>query len=229
MGFDEPKSIDITTIDDPYIHRIMNRPLDTITSTGSTSDIFVYRPPFTTGWQTGPYKTTITAEDWSKVLSWKEMMTKLGKKEEAEVNVVSKKSADKQEHIVLCEDLLDLSVERVLTTLSAVKGRLMYEIAPIHIKEIQCKMTPLVKTHIITASKKLRMYGKTSPIIPSFDEYGNRLPDQIEIGDSHGITVQIVDPEKYGEVYFELKAIEFPNTEYTTKSTWTYDLEDLPF
>ena len=229
MGFDEPESIDITSINDPYIHRIISRPPDTITSTSSTGDAFVYRPPLTTGWQTGPYTTTITAEDWSKVLSWEEMMTKLGKKEEAEVNVVSKKSADKQEHIVLCKDLLDLSVERVLTTLSAVKGRLMYEIAPIHIKEIQCKMTPLVKTHIITASKKLRMYGKTSPIIPSFDEYGNRLPDQIEIGDSQGITVQIVDPEKYGEVYFELKAIEIPNGGYTTVRDFSWDLDDVPF
>lgn len=229
MGFDEPESIDITTIDDPYIHHIINRPPDTVISAGSIGDAFVYRPPFTTGWQTGPYKTTITAEDWSKVFSWEEMMTKLGKKEEAEVNVISKKSADKHEHIVLCKDIHDLSVERVLTTLSAVKGRLMYEIAPIHIKEIQCKMTPLVKTHIVTASKKLRMYGKTSPIIPSFDEYGNRLPDQIEIGDSNGITVQIVDSKSYGEFYFELKAIELPNIGYTTKSTWAYDPEDLPF
>jgi hypothetical protein len=119
-----------------------------------------------------------------------------------------------------------LSVERVLTTLSAVKGRLMFEIAPIHIKEIQCKMTPMVKKHIIDASKKLKMYGKKIPIIPSFDEYGNRLPDEIEIGDSRGITVQIVDPESYGNVYFELKAIEFPSVEYTG-GWYTAPLESL--
>ena len=229
MGFDEPESIEITSLGDPYRHHIVGRPPYTITSTGSTGDTLTYYPP-TTGWQSGPYKTSITAEDWSKVFSWEEMMKKLGKEEEGKVNVISKKSADKHEHIVCCEDMIDLSVERVLTTLSAVKGRLMFEIAPIHIKEIQCKMTPMVKSHIIESSKKLKMYGKKTPIVPSFDEYGNRLPDQIEIGDSHGITVQIVDPKTYGDVYFELKAIEFPSTDYviTHEPTWTIS-DEIPF
>lgn len=218
MGFDEPELIDVTSLGDTYSHQIIGRPPYTITTTGSTGDTLTYYPPSTTEWQTGPYTTSISAEDWSKVFSWEELMKKLGKEEEGKVNVISKKSADKYEHIVCCEDMIDLSVERVLTTLSAVKGRLMFEIAPIHIKEIQCKMTPMVKKHIIDASKKLKMYGKKIPIIPSFDEYGNRLPDEIEIGDSKGITVQIVEPEKYGTVYFELKAIEFPSVEY--KEGW---------
>lgn len=229
MGFDEPESIEITSLGDPYKHHIVGRPPYTITTTGSTGDTVIYSPP-TTGWHAGPYTTSITAEDWSKVFSWEEMMKKLGKEEEGKVNVISKKSADKYEHIVCCEDMIDLSVERVLTTLSAVKGRLMFEIAPIHIKEIQCKMTPMVKSHIIESSKKLKMYGKKTPIIPSFDEYGNRLPDQIEIGDSHGITVQIVDPKTYGDVYFELKAIEFPSGDYVTthEPTWTIS-DEIPF
>ena len=229
MGFDEPETIEVTSLGDS-MQRIVQNPSRgfTITTTGGTAgDTLTYYPPSTTGWTSGPYRTEITAEDWSKVFSWEELMKKLGKEEEGKVNVISKKSADKHEHIVCCEDMIDLSVERVLTTLSAVKGRLMYEIAPIHIKEIQCKMTPLVKSHIITASKKLRMYGKTSPIVPSFDEYGNRLPDQIEIGDSRGITIQIVDPKSHGEVYFELKAIEFPNVEYTL--TRDFSLDDIPF
>lgn len=229
MGFDEPESIEITSLGDPYRHHIVGRPPYTITTTGSTGDTLIYSPP-TTGWQIGPYTTSITAEDWSKVFSWEEMMKKLGKEEEGKVNVISKKSADKHEHIVCCEDMIDLSVERVLTTLSAVKGRLMFEIAPIHIKEIQCKMTPMVKNHIIESSKKLKMYGKKTPIIPSFDAYGNRLPDQIEIGDSRGITVQIVDPKTYGDVYFELKAIEFPSGDYVTtyEPTWTIS-DEIPF
>ena len=229
MGFDEPESIDITSLEGQYTRRIIGRPPYTVTSTSTTGDTLTYYPPTTTGWQSGPYTVSIASEDWSKVFSWEEMMKKLGKEEEAKVNVISKKSADKREHIVCCEDKLDLSVERVLTTLSAVKGRLMFEIAPIHIKEIQCKMTPLVKDHIVSASKKLRRYGKTSPIIASFDEYGNRLPDQIEIGDSRGITVQIVDPESYGMVYFELKAIEFPSVDYTTSREFSWDLDDVPF
>lgn len=177
-------------------------PGTSITYTGSATgeQQTIYYP--STHWE--PFATTTT-------LDYEDFMRKIGKEEEAKVNVISKKSVDSDEHIVCCKDMIDLSMERVLTTLSAVKGRLMFEIAPIHIKEIQCKMTPMVKRHIIDASKKLRMYGKKSPIIPSFDEYGNRLPDEIEIGDSRGITIQIVDPESYGVAYFELKAIEFHN------------------
>lgn len=214
----KPEIIDVTTLSDSTRH-VISAPY-TLTTTGPlTTDSTIYYPP---------YATEITAEDWSKVLSWEELMKKLGKEEEGKVNVISRKSANSHEHIVCCEDKLDLSTERVLTTLSAVKGRLMFEIAPIHIKEIQCKMTPMVKNHIIEASKKLKMYGKKSPIIPSFDEYGNRLPDRIEIGEDKGITVKIVEPEKYGDVYFELKALEFEGW-YDTSREWSYGLDDLPF
>lgn len=234
MGFDEPETIDITSLNDSCVRRvIIDKSPYTITYGGSTAEALTYYPPSTTGWSSGPYRTEIPAEDLSKVFSWEEMMKKLGKEEEGKVNVISRKSADSREHIVYCEDMLDLSVERVLTTLSAVKGRLMFEIAPIHIREIQCKMTPTVKKHILEASKKLKMYGKKTPIIPSFDEYGNRLPDEIEIGDSKGILVQIVEPEKYGEVYFELKAIEFDSVMYNPNGwntgTWTAMGGDLPF
>ncbi|MDE6946249.1 MAG: hypothetical protein K2P14_03580 [Anaeroplasmataceae bacterium] len=38
---------------------------------------------------------------------------------------------------------------------------------------------------------------------------GNKLPDEIEINGSEGITLKIVDPEKYGTYYLELTAFVF--------------------
>lgn len=209
----------------------------TITTIDGVTHTYIHHP--STNWGTVDIHPPIVTHDW------KEYAKLMGKKEEAEVNVVTKKIVDRGEHIVFCDTILDLLPERILTTLSAAKGKLMFEVAPIHIKEIQCKMTPNVKNNIIEASKRLKRYGKKCPIIPSFDEYGNRLPDQIEIGDNRGIVVQIVDPKDYGEIYFELKAIEIPRLDYTPdygldsymigddyktsiKGT-TWEVDDLPF
>ena len=146
------------------------------------------------------------------------------------VNIVRKESYKSGEHIVACCDEKDLSIENILKTLSAIKGKLMIDVAPIHIKTIECSITPQVRQNIVTASKKLKMYGKKRPIIARFDEYGNRLPDEIDLGTSQGITLKIVDPEKYGIFYFELKGIEFPRIEPTFEFEPSFiDGDDLPF
>lgn len=150
--------------------------------------------------------------------------------EERSVNIVRKESYNSGEHIVACYDEKDLSIENVLKTLSAIKGKLMIDIAPIRIKTIECSITPQVRQNIVTASKKLKMYGKKRPIIARFDEYGNRLPDEIDLGTSQGITLKIVDPEKYGRFYFELRGIEFPRIEPTFEFEPSFiDEDDLPF
>lgn len=150
--------------------------------------------------------------------------------EERSVNIVRKESHKSGEHIVACCDEKDLSIENILKTLSAIKGKLMIDVAPIHIKTIECSITPQVRQNIVTASKKLKMYGKKRPIIARFDEYGNRLPDEIDLGTSQGITLKIVDPEKYGRFYFELKGIEFPRIEPTFEFEPSFvDEDDLPF
>lgn len=150
--------------------------------------------------------------------------------EERSVNIVRKESYNSGEHIVACCDEKDLSIENILKTLSAIKGKLMIDVAPIHIKTIECSITPQVRQNIVTASKKLKMYGKKRPIIARFDEYGNRLPDEIDLGTSQGITLKIVDPEKYGIFYFELKGIEFPRIEPTFEFEPSFiDGDDLPF
>ena len=233
----ESETIDITRLEDDMRRTIYTRPPYTITTTGtSDSDHFIVEPRYfgTRNILTGGIDTTTISGDFqslSSVMDWEEYAKTVGKKEEAGVKMISRKSIDRQEHIVLCNEVLDLLPEKVLTTLSAIKGRLMFEIAPIHIKEIQCKMTPHVKNNIIEASKRLKMYGKKSPIIPSFDEYGNRLPDQIEIGDSKGIIIKIVDSKEYGDLYFELKAIEFSTANYspTDWKFWSPCEEDVPF
>lgn len=146
------------------------------------------------------------------------------------VNIVRKESYNSGEHIVACYDEKDLSIENVLKTLSAIKGKLMIDAVPIHINTIECSITPQVRQNIVTASKKLKMYGKKKPIIARFDEYGNRLPNEIDLGTSQGITLKIVDPEKYGKFYIELKGIEFPKIEPTFEFEPSFiDKDDLPF
>ena len=168
--------------------------------------------------------SSITFRDYNELKKYFES------EEERNVNIVRKESYNSGEHIVACCDEKDLSIENILKTLSAIKGKLMIDVAPIHIKTIECSITPQVRQNIITASKKLKMYGKKRPIIARFDEYGNRLPDEIDLGTSQGITLKIVDPEKYGIFYFELKGIEFPRIEPTFEFEPSFiDKDDLPF
>lgn len=215
-----PYTIETTSLGDNTRRFITTtHPGTSWTYTGSTGETrHVYYPP--KHWE--PYSTTLDYEDFMK---------QIGKEEEAKVKVNVENFKGK--YVCCIKDTPDLLPERILVTLSAVKGRLMMEVAPIHIKEFQCSMTPAVRKNIIQASKRARMYGKKMPIIARFDEYGRPLPEQIEINDSPGVNLRILDPADYGELYLELVAIEFPNNEYTTVRDWTYTGgfidEDIPF
>lgn len=209
-----PDFIETTTLGDPF--KRYTQTGTSITYTGSTGEQkTIYYPAQKLG--------------LSDTFTYEELMRKLGKEEEANVKLEVENFKDK--HVVYCKDNIDLSPEKILLTLSATKGRLMLEVAPIHIKEFQCSMTPAVRRNIIQASKRARMYGKKMPIIARFDEYGRPLPEQIEINDSPGVNLKILNPSDVGELYFEMVAIEFPSVEYTTART--YDTapweEDLPF
>ena len=133
----------------------------------------------------------------------------------------------KGQHVVTCKSRDDLVSDRILRTLSAIKGKLMLDIAPVHVQKIECRMTPEVRKNLVKAGKRLKMYGKKPPVIARFDEYGNRLPDEINLPDSyHGINVEIINPDDYGIFYLEMRAIEFPSLNYKPYSVSQW--EDIP-
>lgn len=112
-----------------------------------------------------------------------------------------------REYVVNCNNAPDLSQERILKNISILKSKLMMECSPLFIKNIECKMTPNVKENIIKAWRRLNMYGKETPFVARFDEYGRRLPDVVKIDTLQGMTIKIVDPKDYGECYLEFRCI----------------------
>ena len=108
---------------------------------------------------------------------------------------------------VVCKNNIDFDPKRILKNLSIMKSNLMLACAPIVVKNIDCKMTPKVKENLITAYKRNKSFGKELPIVPRFDEFMNRLPDQININTLKGMNIEIVDPNIFGEYYLEFNAI----------------------
>ena len=114
---------------------------------------------------------------------------------------------DNYRYAVACHNYSDLSPERILKSLSIMKSKLMMECMPIRIEKIECKMSPMVKTNIINAYRKVSMYGKKTPFVACFDDYGRRLPDEIQIDTIRGMDLKIVDPDVYGENYLVFETI----------------------
>ena len=119
---------------------------------------------------------------------------------------------------VTCDDMHDLSQDRILKSISIMKSKLMLECAPVHVDRIECKLTPAVKKNLISAYRKLSMYGKKTPFVASFDEYGRRLEDCVKIDTMYGMHIQIVDPKIYGPTFIAFEGF-IPDNIY----------EDLPF
>ena len=108
------------------------------------------------------------------------------------------------------------------------KSRLMMQCAPVKVENIECKMTPAVKENIIKAYKKLEMYGKKTPFVARFDEYGRRLPDEIKIDVMRGMTIKIVNPDDYNPYYIEFEGKVHDPMMY--KPDWDYKYDyDTPF
>lgn len=168
-----------------------------------------------------PISTGFSSSYNSHIWSMSTVLWEDSKKEEVEnsVNIINKSSNINGEHILICKDSTDLATDRILKTLSAIKGKLMAEISPIYIQKIECSITPEIRKNLVIAGKKLKMYGKKQPVIARFDEYGNRLPDELNLTDiSQGIELKIVDPNNYGALYLEMKATELPNIEYKVRN-----------
>lgn len=128
------------------------------------------------------------------------------------IEIAERRSPVSNEVIVVCKDRDDLEQDRILKCLSVMKAKLMLKCMPIHVKNIECKMTPIVKENIIKAYKKLQMYGKKAPFIARFDEYGRQLSDEIRIDTMKGMDIKIINPEDYGIFYIEFRGIvvEYP-------------------
>ena len=116
-------------------------------------------------------------------------------------------SDDKQSYAVVCTEPKDLSLDRILICLSAMRAKLAMNMVPDKIRCIECYMSPTVKKNIIMASRKLNMFGKKPPIVSRFDECGRKLPDELEIVTEEKMVIHIVDPIEDGTYYLKLIAI----------------------
>ena len=128
-------------------------------------------------------------------------------------------------YAVSCHNYNDLSQDRVLKSIAVMKSKLMMKCMPYRIDSIECRMSPFVKKNIVNAYRKLSMYGKKTPFVARFDEYGRRLPDEIKIDTMRGMNIKIIDPDVYGENYLVFEALIPDNAEH---SPLDYDA-DLPF
>lgn len=131
-------------------------------------------------------------------------------------------------YAVACSHEPDLTQDRILKSLSSMKAKLMMKCAPVKVENIECRMTPVVKNNIIMAYKRLEMYGKKTPFVARFDEYGRRLSDEVKIDVMKGMTIKILDPEEYGPYHIEFEGIVYDNIlrDYTSAYDYT---DDVPF
>ena len=118
----------------------------------------------------------------------------------------------KNEYMLSTESTDELSIKEILNTVSAMQRRLTYELTNNalsgknkKVDHIECYMTPEVKLRLVKASQKNSMFGKVQLTVANFDEYGRRLPDTIPT--IYGMTVKIIDPDKYGPLHLALKGV----------------------
>lgn len=129
-------------------------------------------------------------------------------------------------YAVACHCESDLSQERILKSISIMKSKLMMQCAPYRVENIKCEMTPAVKANMINAYRRVNMFGKKTPFVACFDEYGRRLPDEVKIDTIRGMDIKIVDPTENGGSYLLFEAI-VPDKNYDRPLY--IDSDDLPF
>ena len=161
------------------------------------------------GWSSSPMElppellaSTMEAYDWDKIMKTvTDEIPKMNMYKEEVSQHMGKRFA------VNCNNPRDFELDRILKNLSIMKSKLMLECMPVHLRNIECKMTPQVKDNLVKAYKKCNMYGKSLPFVARYDDYDNRLSDHVNIETLEGMTIQIVDPERYGEFYLEFQGI----------------------
>ena len=108
---------------------------------------------------------------------------------------------------VKCNNMSDLSAERILKNLAIMKSELMMKCLPYKVDRIECEMTPTVKHNLTAAWKRLAMYGKEAPFVYCFDEYFRPIGEECRIDTLRGMVVKIVDPNDYGEYHLKFKGV----------------------
>lgn len=209
MDPEYPEYIETTTLRDTerkFTYEVTGapyRPSTTYTSTITPGTSGYYNP------YRYSYEGAITA-DWDLDLS-EEPHVKLEKGWVERTGMELKRS--------ICDSHKDLSPDRIFKTISIMKSKLMMTCAPYSVDHIQCKMTPEVKNNLINAYRKINMFGKKTPFVARFDEYGRRLSDDVQIDTLRGMDIMLVNPMDYGEHFISFEAIVSDHL----------DLEDLPF
>ena len=110
--------------------------------------------------------------------------------------------------VVTCKNADKLNMVNILETISIMKAKLQQHVNDYDYEKLEkiiCHITPIVKENIVKAHKRMNMYGKEKPTIASFDEYGNRLPDEIK--SLYGMEVKIIDAEENGDYYLAFTGI----------------------
>ena len=191
-----------------YTYESPFKGMDMSSSSGST---YVYRPP------DRPWPRPWLADEPSHLWDWKDFADYADcdhivyEKEKPcmgweEYTEVAKNYKDRHVKVV-CKNIADLEQDRILKSLSILKTELMLKCAPIKLDRIDCKMTPTVKHNIVTACKRLTRYGKSTPFVACFDEYGRRIDDNVKLDTLHGMTIKLVDPVQYGSHYIEFEGV----------------------
>lgn len=197
MDPEYPEYIETTTLRDTerkFTYEVTSapyRPSTTYTSTITPGTSGYYNP------YRYSYEGAITAE-WE--LSLEEPDIRLEEYRVEKTNALARRS--------VCDKDKDLNPDRIFKTISIMKSKLMVACAPYHVDHIKCKMTPTVKNNLIKAYRKLNMFGKKTPFVARFDEYGRRLPDDVQIDTLRGMDIELVNPADYGEFYISFEAVE---------------------
>ena len=215
---EDEETIELSYLDGLEITKRV-KPTGEIIMTANPSDSPYYSPiawgrdvtasSLSSGWSSGPVElppellaSPMEAYDWDKIMKTAtDEIPKMNMYKEEVPQHMGKRFA------VNCNNPRDFELDRILKNLSIMKSKLMLECMPVHLRNIECKMTPQVKDNLVKAYKKCNMYGKSLPFVARYDDYGNRLSDHVNIETLEGMTIQIVDPERYGEFYLEFQGI----------------------
>ena len=112
-------------------------------------------------------------------------------------------------YVISCKDAEALSPYTILKSVNLIKARMEERCSSYIVESVECEMTPKIRENISMAYKRAKSFGKENRIlIARFDEFGNRLPDEMNLGIGprlFHVSVNIVEPENEKEYYFCMK------------------------